>query len=165
MNNFPPSPPVDTLLDIAEEKGLSVEQLSEYLNISDVYMKNIIDGVYPISFIATLLSEKFNTTVEFWLAREGLYIKALNNKIETLEQELFKWKRYDALIEGKYYGKPYTGVVEASSIVDGLIVYLVRLSEPIIEKQYIYVVESEDDFRFLNSPDWREVLLQNDFRI
>ena len=155
MNNFLPSPPVDTLLDLAEEQGL---------NISDEYMENIINGSYPISFIATLLSEKFNTTVEFWLAREGCYIKALNNKIQQLENELIEWKRYDAKIEGIYYGKSYTGFVKNSTILNGLIVYLVELHNPIIinntEKQSIFVVDTVDDYRFSDIVDGRELMLQ-----
>ena len=77
MNNFPPSPPVDTLLDLADENDLNRLQLAEALNISDDCLTNIIDGIYPITFIANNIVSRFGGSVEFWHNRQSNYIKAM----------------------------------------------------------------------------------------
>jgi plasmid maintenance system antidote protein VapI len=77
MSNFQPSPPVDTLLDLADENNLNRLQLAEALNISDDYLTNIIDGIYPITFIADNIVARFGGSVEFWYNRQLNYVKAM----------------------------------------------------------------------------------------
>jgi hypothetical protein len=72
-----PSPPVDTLLDLAEENGLNRIQLAEFLNISDDYLTNLINRVYPITYIAPILDELNWGSIEFWTNRHNNYIKAM----------------------------------------------------------------------------------------
>jgi plasmid maintenance system antidote protein VapI len=77
MSNFQPSKPVDTLLDLADENNMNRIQLAEALNISDDYLTNIIDGIYPITFISDNIVARFGGSVEFWYNRQLNYTKAM----------------------------------------------------------------------------------------
>lgn len=80
--------PIDTVLDIAEERNLSRIQLAEVLNISNDYLTNLIDGIYPITFIAEQLADNNFGSVEFWKTRQAKYELDCNGENEMKENPI-----------------------------------------------------------------------------
>ena len=74
------SPPGDTILDIAEERGWTIEQLSQQLNYTIEYTNQLIGGEALIDKdVATRLEQVLGSTSSFWLNREFQYRMLLSN--------------------------------------------------------------------------------------
>ena len=68
------SPPGDTILDAAEERGWTQVELGLRLGYSEKHMSQLINGKVPLSIDAALRLERvLGSTAEFWLAREAQY--------------------------------------------------------------------------------------------
>lgn len=70
MNKDWDSPPSDTILDILEERNMTLLEFSNMMNISENQLDDILNNriVYTY-FIAKLLSENLGSTIDFWLNR------------------------------------------------------------------------------------------------
>ena len=74
------SPPGDTILDITEERGWTIEQLSQQLNYTIEYTNQLIGGEALIDKdVATRLEQVLGSTSSFWLNREFQYRMLLSN--------------------------------------------------------------------------------------
>jgi len=68
------SNPVDTLLDIAEERGLSMAELATALQLSDPTFNALIAGTFPLVYIVSKIVREFGGTHEFWCTRYVRYV-------------------------------------------------------------------------------------------
>jgi HTH-type transcriptional regulator/antitoxin HigA len=67
-------------LDIAEERGWTIEQLSQQLNYTIEYTNQLIGGEALIDKdVATRLEQVLGSTSSFWLNRELQYRMLLSN--------------------------------------------------------------------------------------
>ena len=74
------SPPGDTILDITEERGWTIEQLSQQLNYTIEYTNQLIGGEALIDKdVAIRLEQVLGSTSSFWLNRELQYRMLLSN--------------------------------------------------------------------------------------
>ena len=74
------SPPGDTILDITEERGWTIEQLSQQLNYTIEYTNQLIGGEALIDKdVAIRLEQVLGSTSSFWLNREFQYRMLLSN--------------------------------------------------------------------------------------
>jgi HTH-type transcriptional regulator/antitoxin HigA len=74
------SPPGDTILDIAKERGWTIEQLSQQLNYTIEYTNQLIGGEALIDKdVAIRLEQVLGSTSSFWLNRELQYRMLLSN--------------------------------------------------------------------------------------
>lgn len=72
------SPPGDTILDIAEERGWTQVELAHRLGYTEKHVSQLVNGKVPLSVDAALRLERvLGSTVDFWLAREANYQKHL----------------------------------------------------------------------------------------
>lgn len=70
------SPPGDTILDIAEERGWTQVELAQRLGYSEKHMSQLINGKVPITFDAAQRLERVvGSTINFWVALEANYQK------------------------------------------------------------------------------------------
>jgi HTH-type transcriptional regulator/antitoxin HigA len=84
------SPPGDTILDIAEERGWSQVELAQRLGYTEKHVSQLINGKVPLSVDAALRLERvLGSTVDFWLAREANYQKHLAR--QAVEQRHAGW--------------------------------------------------------------------------
>ena len=68
------------MLDIAEERGWTIEQLSQQLNYTIEYTNQLIGGEALIDKdVATRLEQVLGSTSSFWLNREFQYRMLLSN--------------------------------------------------------------------------------------
>lgn len=68
------SPPGESILDIAEERGWTQAELSQRLGFTEKHISQLINGKVPLSLDAAQRLERVvGGTVEFWLAREANY--------------------------------------------------------------------------------------------
>lgn len=68
------SPPGDSILDIADERGWSQVELAQRLGYTEKHLSQLINGKVPLSVDAALRLERVvGGTVEFWLSREAQY--------------------------------------------------------------------------------------------
>lgn len=67
-------------MDIAEERGWTIEQLSQQLNYTIEYTNQLIGGEALIDKdVATRLEQVLGSTSSFWLNREFQYRMLLSN--------------------------------------------------------------------------------------
>ena len=72
------SPPGETILDIAEERGWTLADLARRLCLdwTEEYVRQLVSGEVPLDAdVALRLARELGGTVEFWLAREASYRK------------------------------------------------------------------------------------------
>ncbi len=70
------SPPGDSILDIAEERGWTQAELAQRLGYTEKHVSQLINGKVPLSVDAALRLERvLGSTADFWLAREANYQK------------------------------------------------------------------------------------------
>lgn len=68
------SPPGDSILDLAEERGWTQAQVAQRLGYSEKHVSQLINGKVPLSVEAALRLERvLGSTADFWLAREANY--------------------------------------------------------------------------------------------
>ena len=81
MTGFDPDwimPPGATVLDIAEERGWDINELTQRLGYPVEFVENLIEGHAEINFcIACRLSLVLGSTPTFWLTREQNYRKKM----------------------------------------------------------------------------------------
>lgn len=79
LTSFAPdwvSPPGETILDIAEERGWTQAELARRLGCTEEHVGQLIKGEVPLDAdVALRLARELGGTVEFWLAREANYRK------------------------------------------------------------------------------------------
>ncbi|QIA64267.1 ImmA/IrrE family metallo-endopeptidase [Vibrio astriarenae] len=104
-NDFNPdwvSPPGDTIIDLMDEVGLSIEELSKQIGLPKSKGQSLIDGELTISEpLASRLETIFAVSQQFWLSRESAYRKhvvrqeELNNSwlesLPTRDMSKFGW--------------------------------------------------------------------------
>lgn len=72
------SPPGESVLDIAEERGWTQAELAQRLGYSEKHISQLINGKVPLSVEAALRLERvLGSTAAFWLAREANYQRHL----------------------------------------------------------------------------------------
>lgn len=72
------SPPGESVLDIAEERGWTQAELAQRLGYSEKHVSQLINGKVPLSVEAAQRLERvLGSTVAFWLAREANYQRHL----------------------------------------------------------------------------------------
>jgi len=77
------SPPGDTIVDITEERGLSLEGLAVSLGMVKKDFTQLIRGEAPITLeIASKLEQIFGVSAEFWIRLEANY----QNRVENLKK-------------------------------------------------------------------------------
>ena len=68
------SPPGESILDMAEERGWTQAELAQRLGFTEKHISQLINGKVSLSMDATQRLERvLGGTVEFWLAREANY--------------------------------------------------------------------------------------------
>jgi HTH-type transcriptional regulator / antitoxin HigA len=72
------SPPGESVLDIAEERGWTQVELAQRLGYSEKHISQFINGKVPLSVEAAMRLERVvGSTAAFWLAREADYQRHL----------------------------------------------------------------------------------------
>lgn len=72
------SPPGDTILDVVQFNGWSIDEVSQRLSIDVPRVSRLIIGSEPLTDEdAARLAEVLGSTKEFWIAREAKYRAAL----------------------------------------------------------------------------------------
>ena len=72
------SPPGETVLDMAEERGWSQVELARRLGYTQKHVSQLVNGKVPLSVDAALRLERvLGSPAEFWLSREASYQKRL----------------------------------------------------------------------------------------
>ena len=72
------SPPGESVLDIAEERGWTQAELAQRLGYTEKHVSQLINGKVPLSVEAALRLERvLGSTLDFWLSREANYQKHL----------------------------------------------------------------------------------------
>jgi HTH-type transcriptional regulator/antitoxin HigA len=70
------SPPGESVLDIAEERGWRQSELAQRLGYTEKHVSQLINGKVPLSVDAALRLERvLGGTADFWLTREANYQK------------------------------------------------------------------------------------------
>ena len=70
------SPPGETVLDIAEDRGWTQAELAHRLGYTEKHVSQLINGKVPLSVDAALRLERvLGSTADFWLAREANFQK------------------------------------------------------------------------------------------
>ena len=68
------SPPGESILDLAEERGWTQVELAQRLGYTEKHVSQLINGKVPLSVDAALRLERvLGSTADFWLAREANY--------------------------------------------------------------------------------------------
>lgn len=66
------SPPGESILDLAEERGWTQVELAQRLGYTEKHVSQLINGKVPLSVDAALRLERvLGSTADFWLAREA----------------------------------------------------------------------------------------------
>ncbi|ENY6497812.1 ImmA/IrrE family metallo-endopeptidase [Vibrio parahaemolyticus] len=90
-NDFQPdwvSPPGETIVELLDESGLSIEELSKKIGLSSRKSQQLLDGDLTIcDSLATKLETTFRVSSRFWLTRDSQY-QTFKQKLESKEQ---KW--------------------------------------------------------------------------
>lgn len=72
------SPPGDTIQDILDERGISVEKFAESISMSVYLTEQLLKGdVYINDNIASRLARSLGSSQKFWLNREAKYREPL----------------------------------------------------------------------------------------
>jgi HTH-type transcriptional regulator/antitoxin HigA len=70
------SPPGDSILDLAEERGWTQAELAQRLGYTEKHVSQLINGKVPLSVDAAQRLERvFGSTLDFWLTLEANYQK------------------------------------------------------------------------------------------
>lgn len=70
------SPPGESILDIAEERGWTQAELARRLGYTEKHISQLINGKVPLTIDAAVRLERVvGSTVDFWLRREANYQK------------------------------------------------------------------------------------------
>lgn len=70
------SPPGESILDIAEERGWTQAELAQRLGYSEKHISQLINGKVPVTVdSAQRLERVLGSTMDFWLTREANYQK------------------------------------------------------------------------------------------
>lgn len=78
------SPPGDTIEETMEEMGVTLLQLFKALDVTEERFKLILTGKWPITpKIAQSLEDVFMIDKEFWINRQALYMKRIQEAIEA----------------------------------------------------------------------------------
>jgi len=73
------SPPQESILSLLHEKGLSVEDLSDRLPLSDTETRRFIEGQVPMTLeIAEALHLLIGGSARFWMTRASHYVESVN---------------------------------------------------------------------------------------
>lgn len=81
-------PPGDTILDILEEKNLSLEEFARHTGYTIKHVNRLIRGEVAITEnTAFLLDRVLGGSAEFWLSREANYRKAKTRFEESQDQQ------------------------------------------------------------------------------
>lgn len=80
------SPPGETILDIAEERGWTQKDLAQRLGFTDKHVSQLINGKVPLSIeTAQRLERVVGGSADFWLKREANY-QAHRARLEAVKQ-------------------------------------------------------------------------------
>lgn len=100
MNNnacFQPnwaSAPGETILDVLQERNISIESFAKSLNFTLNEANELLDGKIQITnYIANQLQKFLGSTISFWINRELNYrkdLERLNNIIESIDNSWFE---------------------------------------------------------------------------
>ena len=72
------SPPGDSILDLAEERGWTQAELAQRLGYTEKHISQLIHGKVPLSVDAAFRLERvLGSSADFWLAREANYQRHL----------------------------------------------------------------------------------------
>lgn len=78
------SAPGETIIDLLDEKGLSLDKFSSIIGKSSAYLQKLIDGSEVIDqSIAELLTTYLGASVSFWINRENQFRTDLERIAET----------------------------------------------------------------------------------
>ena len=81
---WPYPPPGDTILDILEEKNLTLEEFTHHMSYTAKQVNRLIRGETAITGnTALLLDRVLGGNAEFWLSREANYRKAKTRSEES----------------------------------------------------------------------------------
>ncbi|WP_127557742.1 helix-turn-helix domain-containing protein [Saccharospirillum alexandrii] len=82
------SPPGETILDIAEERGWTQKDLAQRLGFTDKHVSQLINGKVPLSIEAAQRLERVvGGTADFWLTREANY-QSHRARLDAAEQNV-----------------------------------------------------------------------------
>jgi HTH-type transcriptional regulator/antitoxin HigA len=72
------SPPGETILDVAEERGWTQVELAHRLGYTEKHVSQLVNGKVALSVDAALRLERvLGSPADFWLSREANYQKHL----------------------------------------------------------------------------------------
>ena len=72
------SPPGDSILDLAEERGWTQAELAQRLGYTEKQINQLIHGNVPLNVDAAFRLERvLGSSADFWLAREANYQRHL----------------------------------------------------------------------------------------
>jgi len=81
------SPPGDTIADLMDEQGVSIDELGDVLDLSFRACLKLLQGEVEITpEIASSLSGFLGSTPEFWLKREKIYRDSLPNTLTNFQR-------------------------------------------------------------------------------
>lgn len=79
------SPPGDTIMDILNERNLSITNFTKIIGYSEDYTEKLLFGKLPItSSIATMLENTLGGSQAFWMTRQEQYLEEKNKIIKDL---------------------------------------------------------------------------------
>ncbi|WP_150001828.1 ImmA/IrrE family metallo-endopeptidase [Iodidimonas gelatinilytica] len=97
------SPPGDTILDILDERGMSIEAFSLLIDETPSFSQSLISGKARITArIALKLSEQLGSTKDFWLTREDQF-RNERHSVRSI-QSLSEWARLLPISDMKKFG-------------------------------------------------------------
>ena len=94
-NDFAPnwaSPPGETITDVLEERGLSIDDLAEGLGQSPEYTRALVAGQARIdSNIAKKLENILGSSAAFWIARDSQFRRDSHRLEKDTRQDMEEW--------------------------------------------------------------------------
>lgn len=97
------SSPGDTIIELLDEKELSIEGFSKLINKTTSFASGLVSGKEPITHeVALRLSETLGASVDFWLARESDYRAITSETIQPTDP--IEWYRLLPLSDMKKFG-------------------------------------------------------------
>ena len=92
MNNFKPtwtSPPGETIIDILETKGLSVEDLAKLMGRHTDFLHQVIQGRVALTIeLAGELHKTIGGSVNFWMSRDSNYRSTSSSRTSNVSEWL-----------------------------------------------------------------------------
>lgn len=99
------SPPGDTIIDLMDEHGLTGEELSKKIGLSALKGEQLLQGgIHLDENLAHRLEQIFEVSKAFWLNREGVYRKYID-QINQVNQEWLKSLPVKDMIEYGWIAK------------------------------------------------------------